>query len=126
MTSAAKVIFFSRHAMTVEQAVDLERQIMNANPGEYSGIEVLSKNVMFPALAEDACEMIMKRAKEVDAEYITGVFPAHVAVELYRNLGFNDNPLFMYCPVSLPAPAVEGETRGGGFVHSHWELFCAE
>jgi hypothetical protein len=48
---------------------------------------------------------------------VAGVFPAHVAVAISQ-LGVGV-PVFV--PVSVPAPAAEGETRGGGFVHSHWE-----
>ena len=122
----AKVLFLSRHTMTAEQSTDLVNLIIRSSPGEYTSVEVITENMTFPARAEGASSVIMAKAKEVGAEYIAGVFPAHIAVELYRDLAFNDNPLYMLCPVSVPAPAVEGETRGAGFVHSHWELFCAE
>jgi hypothetical protein len=107
--------------MTPEQLSDLNNQSFIICEG---GAEVVSENMTFPARGEAAAEVIMAKAKQVGAEFVAGVFPAHVAVSLREVLGEEDNPLFLLCPVAVPAAAKEGEVRGGGFVHSHWELFC--
>lgn len=121
-----KIVFFSRHTLTPEQIAGLVELNLPSDDGAAWQPEVVTINSTFPAKAGEASALVMAKAKELGAEYIAGVFPAHVAIELYRDLGVDDNPLFMLVPVSLPAPAVEGEVRGGGFVHSHWELFTAE
>ncbi len=124
---ANKIVFFSRHTLTEEQIKGLfELNLPTDNDVAWDPAVVLTVNATFPARAEEASAEIMAKAKELGAEYIAGVFPAHVAIELYRDLGVDDNPMFMLVPVSVPAPAVEGEVRGGGFVYSHWELFTAE
>lgn len=120
----ANVLWLSRHSLTTEQMEGLEKA--SASILEFAPLDVVSENTTFSAHAEKAADEIIAIAQRHGVEIIAGVFPAHVAIELYRSLGLNDAPMFMLCPVSVPAPAMEGETRGGGFIHSHWELFCAE
>lgn len=118
-----KVLWLSRHEMTADQLTDLQNMQPIVADG---GAEVLQQNMTYPADAGEASAAIMELAVRLGVEYVAGVFPAHVAIELYRDLGYENNPLFLLCPVAVAAPAKEGEVRGGGFIHSHWELFCSE
>lgn len=56
---------------------------------------------------------------------IAAVLPGHITAALAHASHTNGRTPAPMCPVmvpvSLPAPAKEGEARGGGFVHSHWE-----
>jgi hypothetical protein len=126
-----KVLWLSRHPMTAEQLADLE-----AHPHMKVGfsseqkvvLEMVQHNMMYPAIGYEAAEKILDVGSSYGANIIAGVFPAHVAVQLCRRNkwanAYTANTLKgVMVPVSMPAPAVEGETRGGGFVHSHWEVF---
>jgi hypothetical protein len=83
-------------------------------------LKVEAVNMVFPANGEEAAAVILAAAATASCDVIAGVFPAHVAVELYR-AGAR-----LAMPVALPAPAKEGEVRGGGFVHDHWEFVHAQ
>lgn len=129
-----KVIWFSRHTMTAEQKEDLANHPVLKNGMDSStppaDLEVVSENLQFPADGMEAAKAILAKAEIEGAEYITGVFPAHIAVCISRMIHDKRcSTHYSICvlrgaavPVSVPAPAVEGETRGGGFVHHHWEL----
>ena len=121
---SVKVLWLSRHEMTAEQSADLEAQI--ARSRRAVEIKVIHMNTTFPANGDEAAMMVKTLAHEVS--HVAGVFPAHVAVSL-AHLGLDPNgghnPVIgsLWLPVSVPAPAKDGEVRGGGFAHSHWERF---
>jgi hypothetical protein len=114
--------------MTAEQLDDLKQSFSDIGNVEFN---INSINAVFPANGNEAAEQIIKMIPEKisgvqSIEVICGVFPAHVALSLVR---MRDNkvdyfgPAFnVLIPVSVPAPAVEGEVRGGGFIHHHWEF----
>ncbi|MDR2092301.1 MAG: hypothetical protein LBP58_03140 [Azoarcus sp.] len=122
------VIFLSRHPMTREQISGLQaarslpdgRVVAAAPPPA-----VECRNVTFPASGEDAARQIAALAIAEPDTLVCGVFPAHVAAQIALKLAarratFHAAPC-VGIPVAVPAPAVEGENRGGGFVHDHWE-----
>ena len=107
------LLWLSRHEMTDDQKADLT---------EYS--RIIHVNMTFPADSRDAVMEIFAKCEEVGATTVAGVFPAHVAVMLMvmaENPRFSHNLMGLLLPVSVPAPAKDGEVRGGGFVHHHWE-----
>lgn len=107
------ILWCSRHAMTEQQYRDL-----------HIDEEVVSVNLTYPADAYEAAAMILAGADDLGAKTITGVFPAHVAIALIDLIRERkDGETELVVPVSEPAKAVEGEVRGNGFVHSHWEYF---
>jgi hypothetical protein len=88
-------------------------QVLNLQAGEEEGLEITQINFTFSAFGEEAANEILELSEGYDL--VAGVFPAHVAVALAAR---DDAPLIAM-PVSVPAPAKEGEVRG--FVHHHWE-----
>lgn len=124
-TSGAMVFWASRHLMTDVQLLDLIATI----DGE---VTVISQNLTYPAESGQALAEITAAAQECGCTVIAGVFPAHVAAAVARRSATAPEEgwpewrhgyqgIHWIVPVSVPAPAKEGETRGGGFVHSHWE-----
>lgn len=111
-----KIIWFSRHDLTPQQRDDLAIKLGLT-------IEVTSVNMTYPADGYKAASDIFDYAFVRGASAIAGVFPAHVALQLQWRLQALGRSEVLAIPVSMPAPAVAGETRNGGFVHSHWELF---
>ena len=111
------IIWMSRHSMTDLQLQEL-RTLTHIQG------EVINLAPVFPANSTDAVEQIHQLAgvmmhKNIKC-IVAGVFPAHIAGALARRLPAPWWPR-VYVPVAIPAPALEGETRGGGFIHSHWE-----
>jgi hypothetical protein len=121
--------------MTEEQSSSINEELIQA-----TSLDVLHKNITFPAYSDGAVNMIIEMCNEVkDADWIvvSGVFPAHIAAalakarvasasrslqeEIYHSTGEMPQafPYGVVVPVSVPAPAKDGEVRG--FVHSHWE-----
>jgi hypothetical protein len=113
--------------MTAEQLGDLKKCFSRMENVEFN---ISSINSLFPADGNEAAEQIIKMIpKKVfgvqSREVVCGVFPAHVALSLVRmrNYKLYTGPSFdVLIPVNIPAPAVEGEVRGGGFIHHHWEF----
>jgi hypothetical protein len=112
-----KVLWLSRHPMVAEQLEAL------------GDVEVVHLNVTFPAVGDEAAAGIRALAKEHGASTVAGVFPAHVVAALFNqcitagawNDQFIPKGLKLMMPISVPAPAKDGEVRGGGFSFSHWE-----
>jgi hypothetical protein len=124
MSEPKKVLWLSRHAMTEEQLEVLGHWFDEE-------ITVTQVNAVYSADSEEAVEELVALGKEYDA--LAGVFPGHIAAA-YALLRFkqelpewykpnNREYLPMFVPVSVPAPAKEGEVRGNGFDFSHWEQF---
>jgi len=107
--------------MTPAQRADLFSLVGNEG-------HVITINMTFLNDGKSAALQICDAAQANHCNIITGVMPAHVAVHLVRRIDvLNDGKwgaqrVSYYSPVSVAAPAVEGEVRGGGFVHDHWEL----
>ena len=99
------ILWLSRHQMTEQQ----HRALPVDGP-------VFTHNVTFSADGKIAAYEIMALADRESATYSAGVFPAHVAIYLSRMM-----PGQVLIPVSVPAPAKEGETRA--FIFDHWEVF---
>lgn len=119
-----KVLWLSRHQMSAEQHSSLFGSLL-AFFGEdtmITGMEVDHFNATFPARRRDAVNHIKTLAGD-HYGVIAGVFPAHVGMALARSIDSLSCALIAV-PVAVSASASEGETRGGGFVHSHWELFA--
>lgn len=124
-----KILWLSRHAMTKDQREELirRREIFSWKARE-APVEITHLNVTLPAHGYEAVRVILDLCKEHEAGVVAGVLPAHVvAAWMLRGVRcvprqFGDD-VALYLPVSIPAPAVEGETRGGGFVFSHWEAY---
>lgn len=131
MKKIVKVLWLSRHAMSAEQLADLETDPhmgIGFPVGQETQVEVIHHNATYPAVGYEAARQIIEIGASYGANIIAGVFPAHVAVQLSRRDRWSNvytaNVLkSVMVPVSVPAAAVEGEVRGGGFVHSHWEAF---
>ena len=121
-----KILWISRHAMTDAQREELTRRRPSWKTRE--GIEIVHLNVTLPAYGYEAVRVILDLCREHQAGVVAAVLPAHVAASwMVRGVRtvprqFGDD-VALYLPVSIPAPAVEGETRGGGFVFSHWEAY---
>lgn len=109
-----KVLWVSRHEMTPEQRSGLAGRL-----GLEVELEVVSVNITFPAHSDEAVPLLEAAVEQHECTVLAGVFPAHVAGALARRSGWQKIRAFV--PVSVPAPAVEGQVRGGGFSHSHWE-----
>ena len=122
-----KALWLSRHEMTKEQLEDLSHFLAPYWWVDGQDLEsVEHRNVTFPARSPEAVEAITKMVSELVGDdeaplIVCGVFPAHIAGALTRLLNDGYVQALFLVPVSVPAPAKEGETRGGGFVHSHWE-----
>lgn len=117
-----KIIWLSRHAMTDEQREELIRRRRSVFWEDTSSPmhEIVPLNVTLPAYGPDAVRVILDLCDEYGADVVAAVLPAHVAAAwMLRDIA----DVTLYLPVSAPAPAVEGETRGGGFVFSHWEAY---
>ena len=124
-----KVLWLSRHPLGAEQVADL-----SATLG--CDVEVTTQNVTLPANSRDALTALRHLA--VGFDVVTGVFPAHIAAAAARLSAWavGDNThiwhgivpsrpyTHMWVPVSVPAPAAHGETRG--FQHSHWECLTKD
>ena len=117
-----KVLWLSRHAMTEEQREELiqRRRSVSWRAATTPMHEIVHLNVTLPAYGHAAVRAILDLCEEHKADVVAGVLPAHVAA-CWMLRGIED--VTLYLPVSAPAPAVEGETRGGGFVFSHWEAY---
>ena len=112
------ILWLSRHPMVAEQLEAL------------GDVEVIHLNVTFPAKGYEAAQMIRELAKAHRVTEVAGVFPAHIVAALYEqcmgpDMLFIPSGLKIRMPVSVPAPAKEGEVRGNGFVFSHWESASA-
>ena len=115
-----RVLWMSRHKITPEQESSLREEILARELAEDVS-EIVHLNLTFPAKGDEAATVIAETFREKgfgDDDVLVGVFPAHVAVALWHGRICN-----IALPVSVPAPAKEGEIRGEGFVHSHWEWF---
>lgn len=137
-----KVLWLSRHAMTAAQTDDLRATL------GCETVEVTPLNITFPARSADALQSLNQLVAQHDLYLdswgpagknpppadggaygvrgaIAGVMPAHIAAAVARaryGNGVNGSiSVPVLVPVSVPAPAAEGESRGGGFIHSHWE-----
>jgi len=113
------VLWLSRHTMTTEQRASLFTLIGN-------DADVITVNLTFANDGRFAAQQICDVALARQCYIITGVMPAHVAVRLVECLDALNGEsgarrLSYCCPVSVASPAVEGEVRGGGFTHDHWE-----
>ena len=116
-----KILWLSRHEMSQEQQSALALQLGQVLRLEGAAdIVVIHLNITFPALGWEAADLIRGLMDQHDCWDAAGVFPAHVAGAL---IACSRDAGTLWCPVSVPAPAVEGETRGGGFIFSHWERF---
>lgn len=109
-----KILWLSRHSMTPDQESALRADYQFP-------VEVVHRNVTFPARSSEAVEQIIALASDEGIKHVAGVFPAHIAAKFAQDA--DDRDYHLLIPVSKPAPAVEGEVRGGGFVFSHWEMF---
>ena len=96
-------LWLSRHEMSEQQAVDVK---------DYN---VIKENMTYAASGPEAARNILSAAAQHKCKIVGGVFPAHVAVELVKQ-----KEIAIWLPVSIPAPAKEGEERG--FTFSHWEI----
>ncbi len=115
-----KVLWLSRHEMTEDQQASLIRRLeYSVDPFQPADITVVSANVVFEARSSVARRQIEELAREHEASVVAGVLPAHIAGAFARRQGWQAMQVMV--PVAIPAPAKEGEVRGGGFVHSHWE-----
>ena len=114
-----RILWLSRHALTEEQKETLliERRMVHW-PSAVQ-VEFIHLNITLPAFSGDAVQGILDLREDKGADVVSGVLPAHVAAQWMQM----EVKVPLYLPVSIPAPAVEGETRGGGFVFSHWEAF---
>lgn len=118
ISRAMTMLWLSRHEMTAEQRITLPH-----------GAEVIHLNVTYPALGSEAASMIRQLAKDHSVNYVSGVFPAHIVAALMRQCigpaadyeSYVPKGMYILIPVSVPSPAREGEVRGGGFIHSHFE-----
>jgi len=113
--------------MSDEQLDDLTKTFGKDTFGEDTELNISSANVTFPAEGKKAAEEIVRMIPEKvsgvhSIEVVCGVFPAHVALSLVKMRDDNGPVFNVLIPVSVPAPAVEGEVRGGGFLHHHWEF----
>jgi sugar/nucleoside kinase (ribokinase family) len=112
------ILWLSRHPMTEQQLEALGNDVV-----------IKHLNVTFPAKGSEAAEHIHALAKEHGAKTVAAVLPAHVMSALYERClrlagwgtAFEPVGLKIMSAVSVPAVAKEGETRGSGFVFSHWE-----
>lgn len=110
-----KVLWVSRHELTDEQRSNLAGRLGL----EVELVEIVSVNITLPAHSDEAVPVLDSAVRQNECDVLAGVFPAHVAGALARRSGWQKVRAFV--PVSVPAPAVEGQVRGGGFSHSHWE-----
>ena len=129
MALIVPVVWMSRHVMSDVQEKDL-LNVIDESLAAFGGAEsmvVEHINMLFPARSEDAVlelAELQQKYMSVDRQTVfAGVLPAHIAAAIacdrQRAIGLLARGV--YVPVAMPAPAVEGETRNGGFVHSHWE-----
>jgi hypothetical protein len=124
-----KIFWLSRHPMSDAQRKDLAAHFRE------NDVEVIQQNVTFPARSDEARNIVRDILLQNPDAHVAGVFPAHVAAAIARKFqncdaaGIVDRDWLniralgqrAFIPVARPAPAVGNETRGGGFVHSHWE-----
>lgn len=117
-----KVLWLSRHAMTDEQQAELIARIRSDYwDDDMTPLhEIVQINVTLPAYGFNAVQEILNLCDQYGTRHVAAVLPAHVAAQWALN---HRREEVLWLPVSVPAPAVEGETRGGGFVFSHWEAF---
>jgi hypothetical protein len=124
MPQRIRVLWLSRHALLEEQLVALK-----AYPC-WSGneIDVVNVNFTFAAQSHAAVDQLIELIDEHGADMVAGVFPAHIAVRYLKQreqTRYRSNGKYLpelALPVSVPAPAKEGELRGNGFTFSHWEF----
>jgi hypothetical protein len=124
-----RIIWLSRHSMSDIQKKDLTAFLRQDD------LEVTEQNATFPARSEEARDIIRDILLRNPDAHVAGVFPAHIAGAIARKfqncdapgivdrdwLAIRTNGQRVFVPASLPASAKEGEVRGGGFAHSHWE-----
>lgn len=135
--SSFKVLWLSRHALGPEQLADLLIEINSGRRGSVpliEELEVVAINATYPARSAEA----LAHLNALVAEHglfaasnggvkgsIAAVLPGHIAARVrdarYENGRNGHLPVAVWLPVSVPAPAKDGESRGGGFAHSHWE-----
>ena len=129
-----KILWLSRHSMTAEQITHLRAKLRADVYLAAAEGDVTADNVTFPSRSRKALDSLLDLALfyrlygdnyELQAEEfgaIAAVLPGHIAAAVAPDrLGDLTLTCPVYVPVSVPAPAAEGETRGGGVVHSHWE-----
>lgn len=110
-SDAPRVLWLSRHAMSVAQAENL--------PDCAAGMEVVTQNVTYPAHSDDAVREIEALAAERNVRVVLAVLPAHIAAAFARRKG-GFQKLRLFVPVAAPQAADEdGKPRP--FAHSHWE-----
>jgi hypothetical protein len=82
-----------------------------------------SDPVIFAARGYEAAQYLIEYARRLgDTTLVCSVMPAHVAAAYAALTAQERHAPSIVLPVAVPAPAKEGEVRGGGFVHSHWEF----
>jgi hypothetical protein len=114
-----RVLWVSRHEMTEAQREALHETRRVVNYPEQVSLDIIYINLTLPAPSGDAVKAILAACEDWDTGLVAGVLPAHVAAQWMQM----EVQVPLYLPVSVPAPAVEGEVRGGGFTFSHWEAF---
>lgn len=123
----AIVLWVSRHEMSQEQKEDFYIEIQKAHAGKFSApaprkVTFKQVNLVLPADGPQAVEYLIQQAKWHGASWISGVFPANVAVAVTRRRERHcDIPFMGRLPVAVPAAAVEGQARA--YNHSHFEPF---
>jgi len=112
MEAKAKVIWASRHALTAEQIDDAGRI--------WPGAEIEARNVTFRGVAD-----LQALANEPGVVAVVAVMPQALAMRVGYLRGARGGWVRrVYTAVSVPAHAVEGETRQfahAGFVDSRGE-----
>ncbi len=121
-----KILWLSRHPITEVQKADLIESIKGSyqnqfSPGEAPSVfEVVEINFTFASEGEAAAKQIQELCRDYQATAVSGVIPAHVAVEAYRSWEYY-RTYQGYLPVPKPAFATDGEVRA--YEHSHFERF---
>jgi hypothetical protein len=116
------LFWMSRHEQSPEQYKSLVDDYAD-NGIRFNSTEII--NATFPARSDELAVYMDNLIQwgyltpENSAIVIAGVFPAHIAVKLVSYC--SDRGYKLSLPVSVPAPAKDGEVRGGGFIHNHWE-----
>ena len=121
-----KILWLSRHQMTAAQLADLRGVLTRDFFTGASMAPVETMNLTLPAHSEAALDELVALARThqlcdqwdaQDGGCIAAVLPAHIAAAVARDrLKSTRLACPVYVPVSVPAPAVDGETRGGGFL----------
>lgn len=122
-----QVLWLSRHPITPEQILSLREEILSKylhpkSPAKPAIIDIVGlNNVTFPAKGDAGLEKLQELAIRYNADTVSGVIPAQIAVAASRARCNGTSSLVGYIPVAVPAAAKEGETRA--YAHSHFEWF---